>query len=96
MLYGWTPWSCLPLSTVKPQLPNGDEFDYDLIIDQLLGNELCIQQETISEFYIYQEPLLSVIVDQYNEEDLHIQQQKDFTLIIDKTYDLELEFIIDG
>lgn len=96
MLYGSTPWSCLPLSTIKPQIPNGEEFDYDLIIDQLLGNELCIQQQTINNLNIYQSPLLSVIVDQYNEEDLYVQQQKDFTLIIDKTYDLELEFIIDG
>lgn len=80
MLYGWTPWSCLSLSTVKPQTPNGEEIDYDWIIDQLLENDLCIQQEMIKNLSIYQNPLFPFVIDQYNEEDLFIQQQQDFSL----------------
>ncbi len=84
MLYGSTCFSELPLSTIKPQLPNGDDFDYDLIIDQLFGDNLCIQQELDDNIFVCQNPNFPLWIDLLAANDLIVDKTIEFTLVIEK------------
>lgn len=84
MLYGSTCFAELPLSTIKPQLPNGDDFDYDLIIDQLFDDDLCIQQELDGSIFVCRNPKFPLWIDLLQADDLQVDKTVEFILIIEK------------
>lgn len=55
MLFAGSAYSELPISTYKPQELNGDEFVYELIIDQILPGNFEIEQQEDFDLSIQQE-----------------------------------------
>lgn len=66
MIFGHTAWSELPLSTLKTQIENGEDFDFDFIIDEILPVDFEIDTENDFDFRIDQILPVSLEMNQFN------------------------------
>ena len=80
MLYAGSCLSELPISTTRTEIPNGDEYGFSFIIDQILDGEYEIDQILDSVYIIDQALENSHLIDPVISFTLSIKPGDHFTL----------------
>ena len=84
MLYGGVAWSELPISTQRQTVLNGDEAEYEGVINLLLSKELEISSGDEFPLEINIEPPLDLLIRTSISETLLINTELHFELEIDR------------